>query len=89
LRIYSRENGLFVISLIIKESWNTATNAEDRREKIQALSLAKECYSMKLDLLINATVVDGSEIPLMANRNPQLDLQIKFSEFVNYVEVNG
>jgi hypothetical protein len=33
---------------------------EDRREKIQALSLAKECYSMKLDLLINATVVDDA-----------------------------
>jgi hypothetical protein len=31
---------------------------EDKREKIQALSLAKECYSMKIDLLPNATVVD-------------------------------
>ncbi|MFL6418782.1 MAG: hypothetical protein ACJ71P_05120, partial [Nitrososphaeraceae archaeon] len=29
-------------------------------EKIQALSLAKECYSMKLDLLTNATVVDDA-----------------------------
>jgi hypothetical protein len=33
---------------------------EDRREKIQALSLAKECYSMKQDLLTNATVVDDA-----------------------------
>jgi hypothetical protein len=33
---------------------------EDKREKIQALSLAKECYSMKLDLLTNATVVDDA-----------------------------
>ena len=33
---------------------------EDRREKIQALSLAKECYSMKLDLFTNATVVDDA-----------------------------
>ncbi|MFL6361799.1 MAG: hypothetical protein ACJ72V_20995, partial [Nitrososphaeraceae archaeon] len=32
----------------------------DKREKIQALSLAKECYSMKLDLLTNATVVDDA-----------------------------
>jgi hypothetical protein len=37
---------------------NTAHNTEDKRKKIQALSLAKECYSMKLDLLANATVVD-------------------------------
>ena len=35
-------------------------NIEDKREKIQALSLAKECYSMKLDLLTNATVVDDA-----------------------------
>jgi hypothetical protein len=27
---------------------------------IQALSLAKECYSMKLDLLTNATMVDDA-----------------------------
>jgi hypothetical protein len=33
---------------------------KDKREKIQALSLAKECYSMKLDLLTNATVVDDA-----------------------------
>jgi hypothetical protein len=30
-----------------------------QREKIQASSLAKECYSMKLELLTNATLVNG------------------------------
>ena len=35
-------------------------NTEDRREKIQALSLAKQCYSMKLELLTNAAVVDDA-----------------------------
>jgi hypothetical protein len=40
-----------------KEAWNTSQQSEDSREKIHALSLAKECYSMKLDLLTNATVV--------------------------------
>jgi hypothetical protein len=44
------------LNAITKEAWNTAANTEDKREKIQALSLAKECYSMKLDLLTNATV---------------------------------
>jgi hypothetical protein len=48
------------LSSILKEAWNTAINAEDKREKIQALSLAKECYSLKLDLLTNATVVDDA-----------------------------
>ena len=45
---------------ITREAWNTAQQTEDKREKIQALSLAKECYSMKLDLLTNATVVDNA-----------------------------
>jgi hypothetical protein len=48
------------LTAITKEAWNTAQNTEDKREKIQALSLAKECYSMKLDLLTNATVVDDA-----------------------------
>jgi hypothetical protein len=39
---------------------NAAQQTEDKREKIQALSLAKECYSMKLELLTNATVVDDA-----------------------------
>ncbi|MFL6318860.1 MAG: hypothetical protein ACJ72Q_00160 [Nitrososphaeraceae archaeon] len=43
-----------------KEAWNTAQQTEDKREKIQALSLAKECYYMKLELLTNATVVDDA-----------------------------
>jgi hypothetical protein len=43
-----------------ERAWNTAQDTEDKREKIQALSLAKECYSMKLDLLTNATVVDDA-----------------------------
>ncbi len=54
------EKCLVGLNAITKEAWNTAHNAEDKREKIQALSLAKECYSMKLDLLTNATVVDDA-----------------------------
>ncbi len=54
------EKCLVGLNAITKEAWNTATQTEDKREKIQALSLAKECYSMKLDLLTNATVVDDA-----------------------------
>jgi hypothetical protein len=43
---------------ILREAWITSQSTEDKREKMQALSLAKECYSMKLELLTNATVVD-------------------------------
>jgi DeoR/GlpR family transcriptional regulator of sugar metabolism len=54
------EKCLVGLTAITKEAWNTAQQTEDKREKIQALSLAKECYSMKLDLLTNATVVDDA-----------------------------
>ena len=54
------EKCLVGLNAITREAWNTAQNTEDKREKIQALSLAKECYSMKLDLLTNATVVDDA-----------------------------
>jgi predicted transcriptional regulator len=54
------EKCLVGLNATTKEAWNTAANTEDKREKIQALSLAKECYSMKMDLLTNATVVDDA-----------------------------
>ena len=54
------EKCLVGLNAITREAWNTAANTEDKREKIQALSLAKECYSMKLDLLTNATVIDDA-----------------------------
>ena len=53
-------NGLVGLTAITREAWNTANDTEDKREKIQALSLAKECYSMKRDLLTDATVVDDA-----------------------------
>ncbi len=54
------EKCLVGLTAITKEAWNTSQQTQDKREKIQALSLAKECYSMKLDLLTNATVVDDA-----------------------------
>jgi predicted transcriptional regulator len=54
------EKCLVGLNAITREAWNTSHNTEDKREKIQALSLAKECYSMKMDLLTNATVVDDA-----------------------------
>jgi hypothetical protein len=61
------EKCLVGLNAITKEAWDTAHNPEYKREKIQALSLAKECYSMKLDLLTNANVVDDA-IRFVSNR---------------------
>ena len=53
------ENCLEGLNDILTEAWNMSIDAaSDKREKIQALSLAKECYAMKLDLLSSATVID-------------------------------
>jgi IS30 family transposase len=60
------------LTSILREAWNTATNTQDKREKIQALSLAKECYSMKLELLTNATVVDDA-IRFVAQKSCNLE----------------
>jgi hypothetical protein len=54
------EKCLVGLNAITKEAWNTAHDPEYRREKIEALSLAKECYSMKMELLTNATLVDDA-----------------------------
>jgi hypothetical protein len=54
------EKCLVGLNAITREAWNTSQQTEDKREKIQALSLAKDCYSMKLELLTNATVVDDA-----------------------------
>ena len=43
-----------------KRSMEYSTRYRRQREKIQASSLAKECYSMKLALLTNATAVDAA-----------------------------
>jgi hypothetical protein len=64
------EKCLVGLNAITKETWNTAQSTEDKREKIQALSLAKECYSMKLDLLTNATVVDDA-ISFVSSRSKE------------------
>jgi hypothetical protein len=47
--------------------------AQDNKEKIQALLLAKDCYSMKLDLLTNATVVDDA-IRFVSSNKPKENL---------------
>lgn len=55
------EKCLVGLTAILRESWDMAQKPDiDRREKIQALSLAKDCYTTKMELLTNATVVDDA-----------------------------
>ena len=52
------EKCLVGLTAIQREAWSAAEKTQDTREKIQALSLGKDCYGMKLELLTNATVVE-------------------------------
>jgi predicted transcriptional regulator len=52
------EQCMISINSILIRSWDISDQAEDNREKIQALALAKECYSMKLDLITNCGLID-------------------------------
>src|SRR5919197_1820546 len=57
------EKCLVGLNAITKEPWNTAQSTEDKkREKIHALSLARERYSMKLELLTNSAEHHGGTI---------------------------
>jgi hypothetical protein len=51
------EKCLVGLNSILREAWDVSQATASRIEKIKALTLAKECYVMKLDLLTNATVV--------------------------------
>jgi hypothetical protein len=55
------EKCLVGLNSILKEAW-TMSHTDDsvKSDKIKALTLAKDCYTMKLELLTNATVVDDA-----------------------------
>jgi hypothetical protein len=55
--------------------------------KIQTLSLAKECYSMKLELLTNATVVDDA-IRSVSSKSKDKDKETTKSAIVKMTKKN-
>jgi predicted transcriptional regulator len=82
------EKCLVGLTAILREAWNTSQQTEDRREKIQALSLAKECYSLKLDLLTNATVVDDA-IRIVAEKSKEKDREEQVKSSSTYSSDNS
>ncbi len=55
------ERILVGVTSILREAWETSKNEEvDTKERLSALALAKECYSMKLELLTNVSVVNDA-----------------------------
>jgi hypothetical protein len=50
---------LIGLNIILRRAWELATDRRsEAREKLAAMVLIKDCYSMRIDLLSNATVID-------------------------------
>jgi hypothetical protein len=55
------EKCLVGLTAILREAWDMSHQVDiENKEKVQALSLAKECYTTKMDMLTNVTVVDDA-----------------------------
>jgi hypothetical protein len=77
------ENCLNGLNNILTEAWNMSLDG-DKRERMQALSLAKECYAMKLDLLSSATVIDRAIKFVDYHKNKGRGLVSQSSEVLIY-----
>ncbi len=64
------------LTTILREAWTAAHKTEDTKEKISALSLAKEVYSTKLDLLTNADVVSHAVKFIEVHKNSNNNIKI-------------
>src|SRR5262249_51400994 len=64
------------INQVLKIAWDVATKLpEDSRLKLQALSLANDCYKYKMDLLTNASVLSDA-IKFVKNSRDKLEVAI-------------
>jgi hypothetical protein len=82
------EKCLVGLTAIQKEAWNAADQTQDTREKVQALSLAKDCYGMKLELLTNATVVDDAMRFISMNIDRLKDTKVNQDSKITMVNDN-
>jgi hypothetical protein len=55
------EHTLYAMNLLIKEIWQIYNEPEnDNRSRLQAISLLRDCYTSRLELLTNASVINDS-----------------------------
>ena len=52
------EKSIIGVNAILRESWAMVASSNDAKEKLRALSLAKECYALREDFLSNTSVID-------------------------------
>jgi predicted transcriptional regulator len=83
---------------IIKEGWQIAINADkkgDSKEKLQSLSLIKDTYNTKMDLLTNASLlqdsikyVEESKQNLLSNKNENSNIDYS-NDIQGSTEINN
>ena len=52
------ESCLIGLNAILAKTWDIANKSVNERDRLQAVSIGMQAYSMKIDLLSNATVVE-------------------------------
>lgn len=68
------------LSSVLKEAWNVVRTTQDNREKINALSLCKETYSVRTDLLTNMNLVEDALRLISHKKNNLLQVNEKQEE---------
>jgi len=78
---YEYEQCLQGITQIIQQAWiiSDKTGDEDKREKLQSLSLAKDCYSTKINLLTNSHILKDA-IKFLEQSKEKLGIEMKKEE---------
>jgi hypothetical protein len=86
------ENCLDGLNDILQEAWTISKDIDsDKRGRIHALTLAKECYGMKLDLLSSASVIDRAVKFIVRHRGLilQADELVKDNDAAELIENTG
>jgi len=52
------EKSMVGLNAVLKEAWFIIENSSDSKEKLTALSLVKECYALREDLICNLPIID-------------------------------
>jgi hypothetical protein len=65
------------IKFITKKAWEISENTGGDKEKIQALSLAKDCVINKLELLTNATVAQVIKLKSIPNNKVLCTISVR------------
>jgi hypothetical protein len=67
---------LCALDAILKHAFEILQDSDDNREKLQAMELFKDAHLVKLDVLSNATTIDGSLNYIKDKQQQQKELSL-------------